>query len=153
MVWRNLDRSCESRHGNSEKKVQNIKKTHPNTEYISMLFTKTNKCNIIYCWNKPDKHRYFNIADKQVFQFVKYMLPLVWGEVSPRAVFRKHKQLSLSPDTYNMVIIIFLHDKLLQVSKLPLSYVSLDSEFIRIAFSFHLFGFADYFIWAKKAKF
>lgn len=108
----------------------------------------------IYCQNKPDKHRYFNIADKQVLQFVKYMLTLVWGDVSPKVIFRKCKQLCLSPDTHNTVIIIFLHDKLLQVSKLPLSYVSLDSEFIRIVFLlFHIFGFRGYFIWATKAKF
>lgn len=141
MVWRNLDRSCESRHGSSEKKMQNIEMTLPNTEYISKLFTRTKKCNLIYYWNKPDKHRYFNIADKQVFQFVKYMLPLVWGDVSPRVVFRKHKQLSLSPDTHNTAIIIFLHDKLLQVSKLPLSYVLLDYEFIRIVFFVSSFWF------------
>lgn len=71
------------------------------------------------------------------------MLPLVWGDVSPRVVFRKHKQLSLSPDTHNTAIIIFLHDKLLQVSKLPLSYVSLDSEFTRIGF----FCFIFFVLW------
>lgn len=78
-----------------------------------MLFIKPNMSNVIYCQNKPAINRYFDIADKQVFQFVKCMLTLVWGDVSPKVIFRKHKQLPVSPDAHNKVIIIFLHDKLL----------------------------------------
>lgn len=52
-------------------KVQDPEMIFPNTEYNSMPFSNTNTCNAIYCWNKSDKHRYFNTADKQVFQFVK----------------------------------------------------------------------------------
>lgn len=147
--------SCESRHRSRANKVQDPEIIFPNTECISMLFSKTNTSNAIYCWNKPDKHRYFNTADKQLFQFVKYMLRLVREDVTPRVIFRKCKQLPPSPGTHNAVIIIFLHDKLRQVPKLPLSYVWLDSEFTDIAFL--LFFFKSFcqkrvFIWVKEAE-
>lgn len=70
MVWRNVERSCESRYGSSENKVQITEMILPDTEYISMLFIRTNACNIIYHGNKPDINtdtlillinRYFNL--------------------------------------------------------------------------------------------